>query len=215
MPRVLSTKRLAPHQRELLLNAGIGLVEYDAIKIELTDFKTDKKKIENAIFTSKNSVKAISGKDLQIENCFCVGDKTAMVLEKMGFQIIERAQNSEELGWKIAEKYREKHFYFFCGNKRRDELPSILTKNKIDFSEIQVYESSLNLKKFESDVDGTLFFSPSAVKSFAQENQINSVAFCIGSTTAREAAHYTQNIVVASRPGIENVIAKVVAYFKN
>ena len=215
MPTVLSTKRLAPNQRELLLNAGIGFVEYDAIKIKLTDFKIDKKKIENAIFTSKNAVKAISGKDLQIENCFCVGDKTAMLLEKNGCHIIERGQNSEELGRKIAEKYQEMHFNFFCGNKRRDELPAILTENKIDFSEIEVYETSLNPKKFESDFDGILFFSPSAVKSFTQKNVINSVAFCIGSTTAEEAAKHTQKIIVASKPAIENVIAKVVAYFKN
>lgn len=213
MPTVLSTKKLAPNQRELLLNAGIGLVEYDAIKIELTDFKTDKKKIENAIFTSKNAVKAISR--LQIENCFCVGDRTAMRLGKMGYQIIEKAQNSEELGKIIAEKHHEKQFHFFSGNRRRDELPTILKENQIDFSEIQVYETSLNPKKFESDFDGILFFSPSAVKSFTQKNGINSVAFCIGSTTAEEAAKHTQNIVVASRPGIENVIAKVVAYFKN
>ncbi|MCM8569573.1 uroporphyrinogen-III synthase [Gramella jeungdoensis] len=214
MPTVLSTKKLAANQKELLLNSGISLVEYDAIKITYIDFAIEEKQIKNAIFTSKNAVKAIEGKDLKIGNCFCVGDKTAALLEQNGYSVIEKTQNSAELGKALVEYHHEKHFHFFCGNKRRDELPEILKEHKVNFSEIQVYETALNPKKFESDFDGIMFFSPSGVKSFVQENKIKNTAFCIGSTTAEEAAKYTDNILVASKPGIENVIAKVVAYFK-
>ena len=215
MPTVLSTKKLALNQKELLLNSGIGLVEYNAIKINFIQFEIPKKKITNAIFTSKNAVKGILPKKLEIENCFCVGEKTAALLEKNGYTILEKAQNSEELGKKIAEDHREKQFHFFCGNKRRDELPEILKENDIDFSEIKVYETYLNPEKFESEFDGILFFSPSAVKSYTQRNKLNSVAFSIGATTAEEISKHTRKIIVASKPGIENVIAKVVAYFKN
>ncbi|MCG9971347.1 uroporphyrinogen-III synthase [Christiangramia crocea] len=215
MPTVLSTKKLAPNQKELLLNAGIGLVEYNAIQIQFTHLELPSKKVENAIFTSRNAVKAILEKDLKIENNFCVGDKTAALLEKNGYHITEKAQNSEKLAQKLVEFYQTRQFHFFCGNKRRDELPTILKEHNVDFSEIKVYKTSLNLRKFESDFDGILFFSPSAVKSFTNKNKIKSPVFCIGPTTAEEAAKHTKKIIVASHPGIENVIARLVAFFKN
>lgn len=214
MPTVLSTKKLAPNQKELLLNSGISLVEYDAIKIKSIDFVLEEKRIKNAIFTSKNAVNAILKKDLKIEDSFCVGDKTAGLLEKNEYSVIEKAQNSAELGKALVENHPEKHFHFFCGNKRRDELPEILKAHNVNFSEIQVYETGLNPKKFESHFDGIMFFSPSGVKSFTKENKIKNTAFCIGPSTAEEAAKHTDKILVASKPGIENVIAKVVAYFK-
>lgn len=43
MSTVLSTKILTPVQKQLILNAGIGFVEYDAIKIEHLKFDWDRK----------------------------------------------------------------------------------------------------------------------------------------------------------------------------
>lgn len=214
MPSVLSTKKLALNQKELLLNAGIGLVEYNAIKISYHDFSIGPKNILNAIITSKNAVKAIENKGIQIENCFCVGEKTSALLNERGFKVVENADSSANLGRKIREKHPEKHFIFFSGNKRRDELPHLLKKNNISFKEIQTYTTELNLKKFETQFDGILFFSPSGVESFAGRNEIKAPAFCIGKTTGREARKYTTNVILASKPTIENVIARVVTYFK-
>lgn len=215
MPTVLSTKKLALNQKELLLNSGIGLVEYDAISIDLIDFNLENKLIENAIFTSKNAVNAIEGKNLKITNTFCVGDKTSFLLEKKGFQILEKADSAKELASKIVQDHGGKEFYFFCGNLRREELPELLENNGIQYKEISVYKTELNPKKFESEFDGILFFSPSAVQSFTKENQLNTTAFCIGKTTAAEAKKHTEKIVIASRPSIENVIAKLVSTLKN
>jgi len=47
--RVLLTKKCTLAQRELLLNAGISFVTYDAISINHLDFKTPHF-VENAIF---------------------------------------------------------------------------------------------------------------------------------------------------------------------
>lgn len=214
MPGILSTKKLAPNQKELLLNSGISLVEYDAIKISSHDFSIDHRNIPNAIFTSKNAVKALQHTDMQIDNCFCVGEKTLALLEERGYKVVENADNSADLAQKIIQKHSDKHFIFFSGNKRRDELPQLLKTNNISFEEIHVYKTSLNLKKFETEFDGILFFSPSGVESFSIKNQINAPAFCIGKTTAEEARKHTNNVIVASKPTIENVIARVVTYFK-
>ncbi|MFV8225270.1 uroporphyrinogen-III synthase [Christiangramia aquimixticola] len=214
MPSILSTKKLTPAQKELLLNGGLGVVEYDAIKIESRDLSGKPDFVENAIFTSKNAIRAISGKGLKLRNCFCVGETTAQLARTEGFQILETTDNAAELAEKIVEAHQDKKFDFFCGNIRRDELPDILTKNKIDFTEHIVYTTNLNFKTFDSQFDGIMFFSTSGVESFIKNNKLRTTAFCIGETTAQEARKHFEQVIVATKPGIENVIAKVVLHFK-
>lgn len=215
MPTLLSTKKLSPGQKQLLLNSGLGLVEYDAIQIEFIDFTTEGSTFKNAIITSKNSAKAILKNNLEIEKCFCVGHQTANFLRDKGYQIAEIADYGADLAEKIVEKYQNEDFTFFCGNKRREELPAILTENNIRFSEIEVYKTTLNPQIFQQEFDGILFFSPSAVKSYTEKNKMkDSIAFCIGNTTASEAKKYTSNVITANKPSIENVVVQAVKYFR-
>ena len=213
MTSILSTKKLSVSQKHLLLNAGLSLIEYHAITTKIIDFTLPQKKIKNVIFTSKNAVNALLGK-IEIENCFCVGEKTAALLSKNGFHVQEIADYGAELAEILIEKYKWEKFTFFCGNKRKDDIPNGLAKNEIPFKEIQVYKTSLNPKEFQQDFDAILFFSPSGVQSFISQNElIDTTAFCIGTTTAAEAEKHTNNIIIATRPSIENVIVQAVKYF--
>ena len=84
------------------------------------------------------------------------------------------------------------------------------------FEEKQVYTTSLTPKKINSELDGILFFSPSAVSSYLKENILsNEICFCIGTTTAKEVEKTTKNIVIANQPTVENVIIQSINYFKN
>lgn len=214
MPTVLSTKKLSESQRNLLLQAGIGLVEYDAIAIEAIDFEVDDT-IKNTIITSQNSVKSLVDKKVQIENCFCVGKKTKAMLEANGYQVKVMTDYGKELAEIIVIDFADLEFTFFCGNLRRDEIPNLLQKNNVSFSEVEVYKTALKPKKFERTFDGVLFFSPSAVESFTKENRLeNTTAFCVGKTTAAEAEKYTDKIDIATKPEIENVIVQVVKKLK-
>ncbi len=214
MPTVLSTKKLSESQRSLLLQAGIALVEYDAIAIGPVNFEV-KTKIENAIITSQNTVKALLNKHIQIENCFCVGVKTKMMLEANGYKVKVMADYGKVLAEIITKEFASEAFTFFCGNLRRDELPGLLKEKHVKFTEIEVYKTILKPKTFERTFDGILLFSPSAVESFTKENSLkNSIAFCIGTTTAAEAEKYTNKIVIATKPTIENVIVQVVKKLK-
>ncbi|MGA9591237.1 MAG: uroporphyrinogen-III synthase [Salegentibacter sp.] len=215
MPTVLSTKKLSTNQKELLLNAGLSLVEYDAIKIEFQPLPALTSSVENAIITSKNAAKVVIKEKLQIKNCFCVGDKTAALLENNGFSVIETAEQASALAEIITAQYCDKSFTFFCGNKRRDELPQVLKEKKVKLEEIEVYRTGLNFREFHQEFDGILFFSPSGVRSFAKLNNFkNTIAFCIGSTTASEVKKYTNRIEIANQPGIENVIARAAKILK-
>lgn len=212
---ILSTKKLKFNQRELLLGAGFGLVDYDAISIEYLDFEMPQH-IENAIFTSQHGVHAFFGHEEQrsnttMQHCFCVGSKTKALLEKNGQKVIEMAQNSRELASFITKKYQNESFYYFCGSRRRDELPSLLTSGNVDLIEVKTYQTALKSRKFEQNWDGILFFSPSGVQSFLLENKIdNSNVFCIGGTTAAEAKKHANNVFIANDTSVESVIAKAI-----
>ena len=100
MISILSTKKLSKPQRNLILNAGIGLVEYDAIKIDFIDFETEINSEDNLIFSSKNSVKAFLNNSRSANlpksiNIFCVGAKTKELLESSNFEVLEFADYSE------------------------------------------------------------------------------------------------------------------------
>ena len=126
------------------------------------------------------------------------------------------AKNSEELGQIISKTYKKSSFLIFSGNLRRPELPEILNKNNIRYKEIEAYHTELNYKKFDRVFDRVLFFSPTGVQSFTKENQIaNNYAFCIGETTALEAKKHTNQILIANKPTIENVLMQAIKHFRH
>jgi uroporphyrinogen-III synthase len=215
---VLSTKKLSPQQKSLLINAGIGVVERNFIKIAPLNFKIENLP-ENVIFSSKNAVKAILQKEetqlVKQKKIFCVGEKTAAFLSEKGFQVAETANYGADLAKLIIQKYASESFLFFCGKMRNDELPKILKKGAISLTEVEVYDTVLSPKKYERSFDGVLFFSPSGVQSFSSENELSgSIAFCIGKTTASEAKKYTDKVIIANKPSIENVIVQAVKKLK-
>ncbi|MBO0331026.1 uroporphyrinogen-III synthase [[Muricauda] lutisoli] len=219
MKTVLSTKMLSLSQKELFLNSGLGLVEYDALKIDFSDVEIPLD-YNNYIFTSKNAVKAFLNQakalDLSKYNAFCVGEKTKSLLEEKGVKVIEMAENASELAEILIKKHRKESFLFLCGNKRRDELPASLKKYNVRYNELEVYRTHLSAKAFQKDFDGIMFFSPSGIRSYLLKNTLgNSTLFCIGDTTASEAQKHSKNIIRANKPTVENVLVQAINHFKH
>ena len=213
---ILSTKILTSSQKSILTNANIKVEDYDAIKIDYLKTQIDPN-FKNIIFTSQNTVKAflnIMGTKILKNNkytAFCVGEKTKSVLEKNDINVLEMTNYGAELATILVNKYPNESFLLLCGDKRRNEIPSLLTKHKVAFKEQIVYQNSPNPITFSTDFDGILFFSPSGIESFTAKNNIkNSVAFCIGTTTASEAQKYAKKIIIAEKPTIESVLEKAV-----
>lgn len=218
MKTVLTTKILTQPQRELFLNSGLGLVEYNAIHIEFLEVQIPLNH-PNYIFTSKNAVKAFlrqaKNKKLPKLNAFCVGLNTQSFLEANGFKVLLSADNAATLAEQIVSSHQENEFLFLCGDKRREELPDILNKCNVRYKELEVYRTEFNTKVFKRSFDGILFFSPSGIKSYFANNEIASetVLFCIGATTAEEAGKHSKNIVIANKPSIENVMVQAIKEF--
>ena len=218
MTTILATIKLKKAEKAKLIDVNISVIEHKFIKIQKINF-TVKTLNEFVVFTSKNSVISVLKNNIATQvkekQVICVGQKTKQLLEQNGFKVVNYADYADDLGLLIKDKYVNKSFTFFSGNIRRNTLPNVFNENNIKWNEFVVYETTLNPKKIKEQVDGILFFSPSAVKSYLMKNKLeNETCFCIGTTTAKALEKITKNIKVTSIPTVENVISEVIKYYK-
>ena len=233
--KVLSTKKLEPSLVQKANECGIEIFEQEFISVRpIKNEETFRRIIEFAeagkrtiVLTSANAVNVLDGYmhvgdtyyavDWKI---FCLSGKTkeavlsAKLLEK---NIIGEAPNATALAKEIIQ-HGVQEIVFFCGNKRRDDLPNVLKEAGVMVHEVVVYETMETPQVSTSDVDGILFFSPSAVQSFFSVNQLkkDTVCFAIGQTTADSIADFTDNrIIVSESPSQEMLLASVRFYFDN
>lgn len=173
-----------------------------------------------AVFTSMNAVDAVKTYLPRIPSwkIFCIGSATK---DRVAATFGERCiQETASYGSDLAEKIigqKVQQVYFFCGDQRREELPTKLKENNILVEEIVVYRTIATPRKVEKTYDGILFFSPSAVNSFFSKNTIsdNVILFAIGTTTANAIKQFSKNtIVTGDNPGKVNLANRMIAYFK-
>lgn len=217
---ILATKKLSSIQRQKFLIEGFSITETNFIATSSLYFN-DEISFQNIIFTSKNAVESVlfhNNKKKLIANCdcFCVGATTRALLEENGIAVKLEKPSAIELATALCEEYSQESFIFFCGNMRKDDLPKLFKEKKINWKEIIVYETQLLPQKIEDAQDGVLFFSPSAVDAFLQENKLlNQVCFAIGKTTAEKLNKYTNKVITAQSPTIDETIAMCINYFNN
>ena len=215
---IVSTKKLSEKQKQTLLTANFSVFDEDFIAIQNKDFDIDKTN-DYLIFTSQNAVESVlrnkKAADIKIKKCFCVGEKTKALLEENGFEVVVYSEYAAELASTICNQYSKNSFAFFCGNMRRNFLPDALRLVQISLEEIEVYETILTPYKIDFTPDGILFFSPSGVKSYLQENKIDDeICFCIGNTTAEALKYITPNRIIANQPTIESVVIRCIENYR-
>ena len=128
--RLLSTRKLTDHQKQLLLSANFSVDVADFIHVVSKPFHLQSIN-DYLIFTSQNAVESIlqneKAMELKTKKCFCVGEKTKAMLETNGFQVIASADYASELASIICNQYDKSSFTFFCGNLFRQRLkPTLL-----------------------------------------------------------------------------------------
>jgi uroporphyrinogen-III synthase len=216
--RILSTKVLLSHQKQVLTDVGLEVLESNFIEVTTKNFELKGIK-NNLIFTSQNAVRSFLShpqyeelkSELQQKKVFCVGVKSKTILTDAGFEVIAYADYAEDLAEIISLIYANASYTFFSGNLRKETLPLALQEAGIEFNEIEVYETKLNPHKITKAVDAILFFSPSGVASYLKDNTIKKeLCFCIGETTAEALGKATKNIIVALQPSIEELLADVI-----
>lgn len=212
---IVSTKKLLENQKQHLVTPNFFYQEQDFITIKDVNFTLNTIG-EYLIVTSQNAVESILKNAMHISlkkhKCFCVGIKTKVLLEKNGFEVVVYSDYAAELASIICNQYQKSSFTFFSGNLRRDILPEAMLLAQVSFEEIVIYETVLQSHRIEKKPNGILFFSPSGVESYLQQNTITTeTCFCIGKTTAE--ALETTNTVIAHQPTIENTITQCINYY--
>ena len=231
--KVLSTKKLEPSLVEKARAANIDIKEQEAIQIRqlLSKEKWEEvfslleMKVEYAVFTSSNAVHALRKylhtyvNYLPVQwKIFCLAGKTkeALVQDEELFGSIEGiANDATALAHDMLAK-GIKEVVFFCGNRRRDNLPQILQEQGVQVHEAVVYETIETPLAVEEEYDAVLFFSPSGVSSFFSVNQLkkDAVCFAIGHTTAESLALVTKNkIFISKEPSQEALLNEVILYY--
>jgi uroporphyrinogen-III synthase len=225
--QILSTR---PVDQSLIQDAeacGIDIEMISFIETEAISDETVIKKIQTlaseritAVFTSMNAVEAVVGATntsphWQIGS---LGTTTYKLIQKHfpGSSVIATGNNASELANALSLIVTNEKIIFFCGDQRRDELPSILKEHGIEVEEIIVYKTIPQPVRIDKDYDGIAFYSPSAVHSFFSVNKLNksTIVFSIGSTTSESVRQYTINpIIEAGEPGKENLIKKILDYY--
>lgn len=217
---ILSTKELDEAYIQEASSAGITIHCIPFIQIKYIDDKDINERVQtlssqylHAIFTSAHAVKSVAGKVNTTTlpwKIFCLVGATQDAVKKYfpNASIIGTAHNAASLAEKIINNTDIPEFYFFCGNKRLDNIPRLLSENNIALNEFVVYETLLTPKTVQTNYDGILFFSPTAVASFFTVNTIlnNTHCFAFGDTTAKALQSFTKNIIVPPHPDVHQLL---------
>ncbi len=225
---ILSTRPISDALVKQAASENILIDVLSFIETELIDSIEVYEEIEAAltesavvVFTSMNAVEAVAAHIDEYKpdwTIYCIGNTTnKLVKEYFGEElIVATASDAAELADKIVEDEVTNEVIFFCGDKRRNELPSILNEHDINVNEIEVYQTNMIHHTIEKNYDGILFFSPSAAASFFFTNKLNEkiILFAIGNTTSAELKKYSRNkIIIADEPDKNNLVKKAIEYF--
>jgi uroporphyrinogen-III synthase len=229
--RILSTKKIQPALKEKALLHNIEIRDTEFIQVTTTETPEIKRRSasaiqnhQNIIFTSANAVESlirILGENSSVlinKNLFCIAGKTKSTAENIfpGNKIKAVGESSTSLAAEII-KSGEKEFLFFCGNKRRKDLPELLAEAGISIEEIELYKTEETAEIINDNFAGILFFSPSAVSSFFRNNKPiqQTVCFAIGEATAEAIGMKgSYPVIIAGFPDPGNLIDKLIDHFK-
>jgi len=225
--QLLSTVQLDQSLIAKAVERGIVLDCIPFIKVEIIKDKEIATEVERlcslpviAAFTSVHAVYALS-KSLYIHkpdwDIYCVGNATRnALLEYFHASAIKGCANDAAALAEVILMDDISEVFFFCGDKRLDTLPELLTRRQVLVHEVTVYQTMETPHAIGREYDGILFFSPSGVHSFFSVNKLNShaVLFAIGHTTAAAISEHTGNAVVISEtPSKEHLVLQALQYF--
>ena len=211
---IFSTKKLSEIQKRLFAEK-VGVEDSDFIKIRFNRIapKVVKNEIENVIITSKNGVESLLNsfvkQELNFKNIYCVGRRTKKLIEQKIGKVAHSAKNAEKLAAYLSTEIKGQEVTYFCSDLRLDTLPTVLTENGVTVNEIEAYKTMYSPVNVREQFSGVLFYSPSTVESYMQDNSTDKIAFCIGESTAKEARKHFKNVQVAKLPTVESVIDMV------
>ncbi|MFP3591857.1 uroporphyrinogen-III synthase [Chryseobacterium sp. SIMBA_038] len=206
--KILFTKNidqsiLSQQLGEDILADCVEVIKTNPIQMNSFDLKNS-----SLIFTSVNGVISFfknqfkPNEDFTAKNynkIYCVGEKTKRELRKNGFGTFKVLKNAETLSKFIITHCQHEKFLHFCGNLAIDVLDKELPLQNIKYNKVTVYNTEEINPLVPEKYHAIVFFSPSGVRSFANQNSLEGMTlFSIGETTSNELRKYTQEKIYTS-----------------
>jgi uroporphyrinogen-III synthase len=201
---------------------GVTASEFRRDRIRILDFTA-------IIMTSKNAVDHFFRicKEMRVNvpetmKYFCISESTALYLQKYiqyrKRKIFHGNENIKDL-LELIKKHREEKYLLPCSDVHKQDVPKLLTTNKIHFAKAIIYRtlcsdlSNLNIKKY----DMLVFFSPATVtslyKNFPKFEQGKTLIAAFGSATSKAVKKAGLKLAIeAPRPKIPSMVSAIEQY---
>jgi uroporphyrinogen-III synthase len=224
---ILSTRPLSDEllQEAAQRNILIDVISFIDTADRIDEIRDEVKQLYNqgitAIFTSSNAVEAVAALKGDADprwRIFCIGETTATLAQQHFGEnaVAGKALNAQSLANVILRQPPITEVVYFCGDKRRPELPERLSAQGIKIKNVIVYRTAFTPQVIEKKYDAILFFSPSGVESFFSINEIDPdvVLFSIGTTTGEAIKRISGNRIVTGPVTDKDELARhAMAYF--
>jgi uroporphyrinogen-III synthase len=133
-----------------------------------------------------------------------VGRRTKKLIESKLGKVTTVAPSAQALVDKLQD-LKSEDIVYFKGNISLDIVSKGLSKTN-NLQEIEVYKTLTSPVKVDEVFKAVLFYSPSGVQSFMELNTANTIAICIGETTASEARKHFDEVIVSKVPNVDAMI---------
>jgi uroporphyrinogen-III synthase len=155
---------------------------------------------------------------------FCISESTAYYLQKYVVyrkrKIFHGRQTMSDL-MPLIKKHKGEKFLLPCADILKRDIPELLVKNSIDFSEAMLYRTVCSDLSDLADVnyDVLVFFSPAGIASlyenFPDFKQNDTKIAVFGSTTAKAAENAGLEInIAAPKPEAPSMSMALEQYIK-
>ncbi|GAA4831645.1 uroporphyrinogen-III synthase [Algivirga pacifica] len=202
--------------------------------VDVKDFrrqKVDVLKHTAVIFTSRNAIDHFFRicKEMKVDvpadmKYFCISDQTANYLQKYIVvrkrKVFTGLKTAKDL-LEIIKKHKKESFLFPCSDIRKDDIPSFMEENKLNFTEAIIYRTVASDLSDLKDIyyDMIAFFSPSGIKSlfhnFPDFKQNNTRIAAFGPTTAQAVRDHGLHLdVEAPLPNAPSMTGAIELYMK-
>lgn len=217
IPLILLTRPAAAAEAFAKQLAGMGadVVISPVQAIEQVPFD-EPREYAGAIFTSRNGVAVVAGRDLQ---CWCVGDATQKDAENRGWQARSADGDAEALFRRILADRPKGPLIHFRGAFARGNLAERLTAEGIETREIVVYQQVSNA--LSEDAKAALnrenpvilpLFSPRSAAQVVQQGPFTAplIVVAMSDAVASEAAALDPaRLIVADLPDAASMVAAI------
>nr|MBS0038094.1 uroporphyrinogen-III synthase [Saprospiraceae bacterium] len=207
MRKVLSTKMLSDEVLQFAASLGFKVVCKPTIHLECVSHSTEnlfKSPFDAVVFTSSKAVDCFLNNEqanvfIKDRRVFSTEGKTATVLGKLGIAIHKKGINAEDIARKIIDDGDIREVLHPCGNLALPVLSQKLGEADIHYHSLVVYRNErIPIPAQKAKFDAVLFFSPSGIDSFAQNNPLSekTVYCCIGPTTGNYLRNLFQDLSI-------------------